>query len=1006
MRKFKLFLASVAILISGAAALAQNVTVKGVVSDANGDPVPSAGVIVDGTTKGTVTGVNGEYSITVPASASLRFSAIGYKDQLVSVNGKAVINVTLAEDATKLEDAVIVAYGTVSKESLTGSVTTLKSDEIASAPVTSVDKMLAGKLAGVTVTQGSGQPGSTSTIRVRGTSSISAGNEPLWVVDGIPMMASDFRQLSAAGVGGGSSSTFLNPNDIESITVLKDAAAASIYGSRAANGVILVTTKSGKSGRAKFTARAKYGAQQLANDNGLRPLNGLEALEYKRTAVIHAGKDPDDPTSSMYFPYTLLANGADNWYKELTRIGSIQEYEINATGGNDRSAYYSSVAYHKNEGVYNFTDFQRVTARVNADSQLTPKLKTGARVNLSYSDSHSPQMGSSYYINPQFAMWHPLPWHKVHNPDGSLNYNISEMSGNNPLGVANDDYNDKDYRLQGSAYVEWKILPYLTFKTTDGVEFLYEESHQYWSPTGSKAGRQATAFNIWTTDIRYTTSNTLTFDKTFGEHNVRAMAGQEAMTDTYKYIYGYSPNVDPQIPYPTTSPAESDQVDYYIGEETLLSYFGYLEYSFAHKYSVQATLRTDGSSLFGSDKKWGTFYSLGGSWNIANEKFFKPVSNYVSQAKARASYGVNGNNNITAYRAYGTYASVQNLGVANGYVPSRPANPELSWEKNKTWNVGLDFGFFDDRLTGSVDVYNRLTQDMLLATGVPYTTGFGSNTKNVGSIQNKGAEFLLDAILYRKGDFTWTAGFNIAFNRSKVLDLAGNEFLEPLDYRLDGGDGDTAGVRIKEGYSLYTFYLRDWYGVNPSNGDGLWWTEDGTLTNDRTKARYIYYGSPEPKATGGFNTSLTWKNFTLSAYAQFVTGNKVLSSNAYVDDGYSLTSNTSTAALNYWKQPGDTGVTPKPVAQNPGVYHSLFSTRFLEDGSYLRIKDVTLSYDVPANISGKIGVKGARVYVSALNPYTFHNVTALDPETGPLGNIEVGVHSAVKSLIGGVEISF
>ena len=344
---------------------------------------------------------------------------------------------------------------------------------------------------------------------------------------------------------------------------------------------------------------------------------------------------------------------------------------------------------------------------------------------------------------------------------------------------------------------------------------------------------------------------------------------------------------------------------------------------------------------------------------------------------------------------------MQNNG-ANAYAPSRPANPDLSWEKNKTWNAGIDFGFFDDRLTGSFDVYDRLTTDMLLSTQVPYTTGFGSNLKNVGSIQNKGVELLLDGVLLRSGDFAWTAGFNISFNKSKVLDLAGSEFLTMSDSRTD----DETAVRIKEGYSLYTFYLRDWYGVNPSNGDGLWFAEDGTLTNDRTKARYIYAGSPEPKATGGFNTNISWKGLTLGAYFQFVYGNKVLSSNSYVDDGYSLTANTSTAALNYWKKPGDTGVTPKPVAQNPGVYHSGYSTRFLEDGSYLRIKDVTLSYDLPSQLLDKIKVKGARVYVSALNPYTFHNVTALDPEAGPLGNIEVGVHTAVKSLIGGVEISF
>ncbi|MBP5488927.1 MAG: TonB-dependent receptor [Bacteroidales bacterium] len=1006
MKKFKLLLASAAILLSGFSALAQTITVKGVVSDETGAPVPGAGVVIDGTTKGTVANAEGEYTISVPANASLRFSTIGYKELVEPVQGRAVINVTLLLDATRLEDAVIVAYGTVSKESLTGSVTTLKSEEIASAPVTSVDKMLAGKLAGVTVTQGSGQPGSTSTIRVRGTSSISAGNEPLWVVDGIPVMAGDFREISAVGVGGGSSSTFLNPNDIESITILKDAAAASIYGSRAANGVILVTTKSGRSGRAKFTARAKYGVQQLANDNNLRPLTGKEALELKRVAVINAGGDPDDPTSSMYFPYTLLADGTTNWYEALTRLGNLQEYEINATGGNEKNSYYSSLAFHKNTGVYNFTDFQRFTARINADSQLTKTLKTGTRINLSYSDSNSPQMGTSYYINPQFAMWQPLPWHKAYNADGSLNYNISEMNQSNPLGVGNDDYNDKDYRLQGSAYLEWKILPYLTFKTTDGVEFVYVDSRQYWSPEGgSKRGATATmAYQYHSNDIRYTTSNTLTFDKSFGDHNVRAMAGQEAMIDTYKALGGYSPGVDPNIPYATTGTAASDEVEYGFVEETLESFFGYLEYSYGHKYSLQATLRTDGSSLFGADKKWGTFYSVGGSWNIANEKFLKNASGILSQAKVRASYGVNGNNNISAYRAYGTYATVQNNG-AIGAVPSRSANPELSWEKNKTWNAGFDFGLFDDRLTGSVDLYDRITEDMLLSTQTPYTTGFGSNLKNVGSIQNKGVELLLDGTIFHKGDFTWTAGFNIAFNRSKVLDLADNEFLSMGDGRLSSTSNGTS-IRIKEGYSLYTFYLRDWYGVNPSNGDGLWFAEDGTLTNDRNKARYIYVGSPEPKATGGFNTNLSWKGFTLGAYFQFVYGNQVLASNSYVDDGYDLTANTSTAALNYWKKPGDTGVSPKPVAQNPGVYHSAYSTRFLEDGSYLRIKDVTLSYDLPSQLLDKISVKGARVYISALNPYTFHNVTALDPEVGPLGHVEVGVHSAVKSLIGGVEISF
>ena len=382
----------------------------------------------------------------------------------------------------------------------------------------------------------------------------------------------------------------------------------------------------------------------------------------------------------------------------------------------------------------------------------------------------------------------------------------------------------------------------------------------------------------------------------------------------------------------------------------------------------------------------------------------RDTNHWLSALKLRASYGVNGNNNISAYRAYGIYSTATYANLV-GMVPSRPANPDLSWEKNKTWNFGLDFGFFDDRLTGSVDVYQRKTDDMLLSKQVPYTTGFGSNFMNIGSIRNRGVELQLEGVLLRNNDWLLTAGFNIAFNRSKVLDLGDSEFLTVSDSRASGSNGGTP-ARIVKGKGLYTFYLRDWYGVNPSTGAGLWYDEDGKLTSDVNKARYIYKGSPEPKATGGFNTSLSWKGFNLSAFFEFVAGNKVVASNTYIDDGYDMTVNTSTAALNYWKKPGDTGVTPKPVAGQPGRYFVGYSTRFLQDGSYLRIKDVTLSYSLPEVALKTVGMKGVRVYVSAFNPYTFHNVMAMDPEVGSLGYSLGAAHSMVKTFVGGVELTF
>ena len=1001
----RLFSLALCLLIGLGTAFAQTVKVSGTVTDNNGEPVVSAAVQLKGSTSVyTMTDAVGEFSLNVPGDGTLAVSCLGFTPAEVPVNGRSIITIQLNPDSQVLEDVIVVAYGTVRREANTGSVTSVKNEQLAQVPATSVDKMLAGKMAGVTITSGSGQPGSTSTIRVRGTSSINAGNEPLWVVDGIPVMSSDFRSFSNAGVGGGSSSTFLNPNDIESITVLKDAAAASVYGSRAANGVILVTTKSGKNGQAKFTARAKFGAQQLINDNNYRPLTGQELLDYRRVCAINAGYNPDDPTSEYYYPQTMLENGTTNWYKELTKVGTLQEYEINATGGNDKASYYSSIAYHKNDGVYYGVNYQRFTARVNSDFRLNKYLKTGAKINFSYADSNSGEMGDVYYSSPIKAMWDINPWTPLRNADGSYNVDIPENNDTNPRAVAeNDEENDKDYRVQGNVYLEWKPIKQLTFKTVNGLEFVYVDSRRYWSPVTHQG--TATLQSVWSKDIRLTTSNTITYDDKFGDHSLRLLAGQEAMSDKQDYIGGYSPNVNPQIPYPTTSTAANDKVWFGLSDETLLSFFGVADYNYLNKYYLQASVRADGSSLFGSSNKWGVFWSVGASWNINREKWMSWAKDWLSALKLRGSYGVNGNNNIGAYRAYGVYTTYTYANL-NGMIPSRPENPNLSWEKNKTFNVGGDLGIFDDRLTASLDIYYRKTTDMLLSKQVPYTTGFGSNFMNVGALRNKGAELQIEGVILNTHDWYWTAGFNIAVNRSKVIDLGDSEYLEITDSRAAEDGNNSTPVRILKGGRLYNFYLRDWYGVNPSNGNGLWYDNEGKLTSDEKKARYIYAGSPEPKATGGFNTAVSWKGITLSAYFEFVAGNKVVVINSGMLDGYQMKNNTTNAALNYWKKPGDNGVTPKPVAENPGRYFVGYSTRFLQDGSYTRIKDITLSYSLPEKILRPAKLKGVRVYVSALNPYTFHHVTALDPELGPVGYSNGYTHSMVKSFVGGVEVSF
>lgn len=1002
MRKMKLFFTMLAVLVSSAA-FAQNQRVTGTVYDSvTGETIPSAAVQVKGSqTSYAMTDEKGAFSIMAPANGSLVVSCLGYVTNEVAINGKISVDVAMEADKHLLDDAIVVAYGTVSREANTGAVTSIKNEQLASAPATSVEKMLSGKMAGVTITSGSGQPGSTSTIRVRGISSINAGNEPLWVVDGIPVMAEDFRQTSNTGVGGGSSTTFINPNDIESITILKDAAAASIYGSRAANGVILVTTKSGKAGKSKFTARVKFGAQQLINDGNVRPLTGQELIDYRRVCAVNAGINPDDPSSQYYYPQTLLADGTTNWYKELTRVGTLQEYEINATGGNDKASYYSSLSYHKNEGVFHGVDYQRFTARINADYKLNKWLKTGARMSFSYSDSNSGPMGDLYYANPIVAMWSILPWTPVYNADGSYNTDIPENSNKNPLQVAAyDTDNDKDYRTIGSLYLEARPIKQLTIKSNNSVEFVYVDTRSYQSPEANDG--VATLYSYWSKDLRLTTSNTITYEDKFGDHSLRILAGQEAMTDNYDYLGGKSPNVNPLIPYPSTSTAAEDQVYYSLSQQTLLSVFGVLDYNYSNRYYLQASVRGDGSSLFGSKSKWGAFWSVGASWNINNEKWMKDTSYWLSTLKLRASYGVNGNNNIAPYRAYGIYSTVQYNGTI-GMMPSRPENPELSWEKNKTWNVGLDLGFFDERLSVNFDFYNRLTTDMLLSKQVPYTTGFGSNFMNIGSLRNRGAEIQIEGVAVRNNGWYWSIGANVSFNRSLVLDLGDSEFLSVVDSRANSND--STPLRIAKGHGLYTFYMRDWAGVNPSNGMPLWYDEEGKMTSVASKACYVYKGSPEPKATGGFNTTLAWKGLSLSAFFEFVAGNTVIFSLNNDVDGYSMTGNCSTNVLNYWKKPGDTGVQPKPVAGQPSQSYK-YSTRHLQNGSYMRIKDITLSYNLPDKWMKACRMQGVRIYVSALNPYTFSNVKAMDPELGPLGYSMGASHSMVKSFVGGLEVSF
>lgn len=969
-------------------------TVKGkVVGASDKEPLMGATVMPVGQGQGVATDVDGAFALNIADGVKqIKVSYVGFVTKTVNVSDNMIV--TLETSDHTLDDVVVVGYGSQKREAKTGAITTVKAEDIADVPATSVDKMLSGKMAGVMITQSSGQPGSGTTIRVRGTSSINAANSPLWVVDGVPVMSGDYGDLSNSN----NATAVINPNDIDNITILKDAAAASVYGSRAANGVILVTTKSGKAGKNTFNVRARYGVSSLANDNDYGVMTAQQLLQYQRDAVVNAGKNPDDPTvgAVYYRPYEILTRPQTNWMDEFTRLGTLQEYEISASGGNDKTTYYSSLQYHENEGIFYGFDYKKFGARFNVDHELSKYLKTGVRMNLNYTQTNDVPTQNLYYANPAFAGLCILPWTPFYDEYGNYNTYIPENSNANPLATAKyDDQIDKSWHLQGNLYLEWKPMRQLTLRTTNALELRWTDGRRYWS---QEAHNYASGYPILqTTNTQYrtlTTSNTAAWQDVYGDvHNLRVLLGQEASHDYGHQYFIRSQGLNPDIPNHSTGTAGAYVASYADTKSTLLSYLGIIDYNYDGRYYLQLSGRYDGSSKFGKNNQWGFFYAIGASWNAHNEEFMQEYKNWLNMAKVRVSYGLNGNDGIGSYNQYGTYAPSSYNGVT-GMLPSTPANDDLSWEKNKSLNVGIDFGFVN-RVTGSIDFYTRKTTDMLLSKSQSYTSGFSSILSNVGSMRNTGVEFQVDVNILENKDWSWNVGLNLSHNKTKVLDLGDVDKLTDSYYH------------IVEGKSLYTFYLRHYYGVNPVNGEALWIAEDGSLTNQVSEAERVYCGSPEPKLTGGINTTLSYKGITLSAVGELKYGNKVLiSENSLLQsDGEEMSINQAKSALNYWKKPGDTNCSPKPVAGNSTGSNAGNSTRFLEDGSYFRIKDITLSYTLPKNLISKAYLNNVRVYATAQNIYTFHDVNFWDPERGGDG-MGAGIYPVTKTFAVGAEVTF
>lgn len=978
--------------------IAQSLKIHGTVTEkATGTPLPGVAIQLKGTSVGTVTDVSGVYSMMVDRGQVLVFSFIGMKAQEMTVKDNTTLNVSLEAENKALDEVVVVGYGVQRKEALTGAMTNVGAERLAAVTVTSIDKALQGNSAGVIATSASGTPGSFATIQVRGSGSVNAGTEPLYVIDGIPVMSG-----STSGWATSSNAlASLNPADIQSMTILKDAAATAIYGSRASNGVVLITTKKGAEGKTKITVTLERGFAVPTNTN-FSLCNSKELLMLQREAVDNAREyfnnlsyDWTDPNGEYYLP-DELANTDTDWWDVITRKGLYQSYDVSAAGGNEKTKFFGSVSYMKQEGIIMGTDFARFSARLNLDHQISKRFS----FNISLSASNAAQnyaLDKWAYENPVVAAYTILPYDSPYNEDGTPREKFTRNANGNYNPIINMKENHRGQKtksLVATSYLQYQIIPSLTFRTTFGMDYKNTRERTAYGEK-SNVGKEDNC-PIYVQDWRYyswTSSNTLTFNRVFQDrHSLDILLGYEAMAYKSDNLYAAGAGANDDVPFLKAASADLE-VSEGVSENSAISMFGRMNYSFDSRYYLAASFRRDGSSRFGDDSKWANFWSVSGAWKLSGESFMQ--ADFLDLLKLRVSYGTTGNSSINNYASKGLYSPTK-YGSQGGSRPSQLANPAISWESAATTNLAIDFGFLN-RINGSVEYFWRKTTDLLLSEKLSYTTGFTSILRNTGSIMNRGLEFQISADIFGERAFQWTSDLNITFPSSKVLNLGGEE------ERYEGA----YQKRRVNGKSFTEWYMADYAGVNPADGMPLWYDEAGGLTSDYAKARYAYMGTPEPDFYGGFTNTFSWKGISFSCMFYFTYGNTVLFHDYYYlenDGATGLNANLSRRQLKRWQKPGDITEVPKPILSNPTKANDWACSRWLEDGSYIRLKNLTLAYDFPKQLLGKIGINNLRVYCKGTNLWTKSNVWSLDPEVGVYGVNRGNVYPNSRSVVFGINI--
>ena len=945
----------------------EKLSVSGVVIDSQTkETIPGANIMLKGTTQGTVSDLDGNYRIEVATTNPvLVFSFVGYNTLEVPVMGRTKIDVSLEQEAKRLDEVVVIGYGSESKRLLTGSIGAINTEGIQERPIQSIDNILQGQTSGVQITQNSGTPGAAMTVRIRGNSSINAGNQPLYVVDGVPILSGDFSQVSFQGQTTSALSD-LNPNDIESISILRDASAAAIYGARASNGVVLITTKRGKTQETKFSFNAYTGLQ--------KPYNLLEMLDTKQFLELRneiAVNDGGNPIYSQTYIDTFPTN--TNWLNEVFRTAPISSVELSASSGGEKTAFYLSGSYFNQKGILLGTDFSRLSSRFNVDHTVNKWFKLGSSISVTNSMNNRVE-GDQSTNGPLPNAISSFPTAPIYNDDGTY---YEEGFFANPVAIAREAVNEaRSFRSLGNVFAEVKPIAGMVFLTKFGYDYVNYAEHSF-DPTTTRQGARYNGLGLeaFSKATNLTSNTTLDYTKSIGEHNIGAMIGNsiEVFDNKRTYVRGQDFPSD-ALQYVgsaavTTGSASSTR-------SSLLSFFSRVRYNYKYRYLFTVNARYDGSSRFGENNQFGFFPSVSAAWRISEEDFLKGVS-WLSELKLRVSTGVTGNDRIGNFAFMGLYGAGFNYGMASGIAPLQLPNPDLKWENTLENNFGADISVINERVTFNVDYYIKKTTDLLLDQPLPPSSGFEFVSKNVGEMENKGFEFNLSTVNV-EGDFTWTTNFNLSTNKNKVTKLYGD-----VDRIIDEARGNRGNNSIFVGQPIGVFYGYHWLGVDPSTGDCVYEDLDGDGVI--TSSDQMIIGNPHPKFVGGVSNVFTFKGISLNILLQYSYGNEIYNGSRMYIEGLGADDNQTTAALRRWKKPGDITDVPRATILGYNNNANLKSNRFIEDGSFLRIKNVNLSYDLPKALVSNMRLDATKVYISVQNLVTFTRYSGMDPDVNFAG---------------------